>query len=72
VTGPFEFTKLSAQIEMLMQRSRMSSLDDPSHIRTYQSKGTLQSAKDIVKARGLMGLYSGFHWHFSMRGLGPS
>jgi len=64
IACPFEFTKLSAQIEMLMQRSRMSSLDDPSHIRTYQSKGTLQSAKDIVKARGLMGLYSGFHWHF--------
>ena len=63
--GPFEFTKLSAQIELLMLRSKRSSLDDPSHIRAYKHKGTLEVAKDIVRARGLPGLYSGFHLHFS-------
>jgi len=49
-----------------MLRSKRSSLDDPSHIRKYKHKGTLEGAKDIVKARGLLGLYSGFHLHFSM------
>ena len=48
-----------------MLRSKRSSLDDPSHIRKYKNKGTVQGAKDIVKARGLLGLYSGFHLHFS-------
>jgi solute carrier family 25 carnitine/acylcarnitine transporter 20/29 len=65
LAGPFEFTKLSAQIELLMLRSKRSSLDDPSHIRKYKNKGTWQGAKDIVKSRGLLGLYSGFHLHFS-------
>ncbi|KAH0613252.1 uncharacterized protein H6S33_009632 [Morchella sextelata] len=64
-SGPFEFTKLSSQIELLMARSRMASVDDPSHITKYQPKGTFQSASSIVKARGFGGLYSGFHLHFS-------
>lgn len=65
VTGPFEFTKLSAQIELLMLRSKRSSLDDPSHIVKFKHKGTLEVAKEIVRSRGLPGLYSGFHLHFS-------
>lgn len=64
-SGPFEFTKLSSQIELLMARSRMASVDDPSHITKYQPKGTFQSASSIVQARGFGGLYSGFHLHFS-------
>lgn len=48
-----------------MARSRMASVDDPSHIRKYQPGGTFQSASRIVKARGFAGLYSGFHLHFS-------
>lgn len=63
--GPFEFTKLSSQIELLMARSRMASVDDPSHIKKYQPGGTFQSASRIVRARGFAGLYSGFHLHFS-------
>ncbi|KAF8248297.1 mitochondrial carrier [Wilcoxina mikolae CBS 423.85] len=72
IACPFEFTKLSAQIELLMLRSKRSSLDDPSHIRKYKNKGTLQGAKDIVKARGLLGLYSGFHLHFVRDSLGTA
>jgi len=63
--GPFEFTKLSSQIELLMARSRMTSMDDPSHLARYEPKGTFQSAKSIVQNRGIGGLYSGFHLHFS-------
>ncbi|KAA8895480.1 mitochondrial carrier domain-containing protein [Sphaerosporella brunnea] len=72
IACPFEFTKLSAQIELLMLRSKRSSLDDPSHIRKYKNKGTWQGAKDIVKTRGLLGLYSGFHLHFIRDSLGTA
>ncbi|KAI5813393.1 mitochondrial carrier domain-containing protein [Pyronema omphalodes] len=72
IACPFEFTKLSAQIELLMQRSRRSSLDDPSHIRQYKRKGTFGQAIAIVKARGPLGLYSGFHYHFLRDTLGTA
>lgn len=72
LSGPFEFTKLSSQIELLMARSRMASVDDPSHIKKYQPGGTFQSASRIVGARGFAGLYSGFHLHFSRFKLGKS
>ncbi|KAI5840657.1 mitochondrial carrier domain-containing protein [Morchella snyderi] len=72
IACPFEFTKLSSQIELLMARSRMASVDDPSHITKYQPKGTFQSASSIVKARGFGGLYSGFHLHFIRDTLGTA
>jgi len=63
--GPFEFTKLSAQIEYLMSRSRVVSIDEPSTERVkYEAKGTAQAAQYIIRTRGLRGLYSGFHLHF--------
>lgn len=63
--GPFEFTKLSAQIEYLMSRSRAASMDEPSTDRVkYEAKGTAQAARYIIKTRGFRGLYSGFHLHF--------
>ncbi|PWW78733.1 mitochondrial carrier [Tuber magnatum] len=72
IACPFEFTKLSSQIELLMARSRMASVDDPSHITRYQPKGTFQSAKSIVQNRGIGGLYSGFHLHFIRDTLGTA
>jgi hypothetical protein len=30
---------------------------------SYQNKGTFKTAKNIVKHRGFMGLYSGFNLH---------
>ena len=64
--GPFEFTKLSAQIEYLMARSRAASMDDAASRNTvkYEAKGTAQAARYIIKMRGYRGLYSGFHLHF--------
>ena len=62
IACPFELTKLSAQISVLMARSKTTSIDDP--VRTsYQQKGTFSTAKNIVLHRGVMGLYSGFHLH---------
>ncbi|TGZ77445.1 mitochondrial carrier [Ascodesmis nigricans] len=73
IACPFEFTKLSAQIELLMLRSKRSSIDDPTHRpKDYVRKGTIQSAKDIIKARGPMGLYSGFHLHLMRDSLGTA
>jgi len=32
---------------------------------SYQNKGTFQTAKNIIKHRGIAGLYSGFNLHLS-------
>lgn len=69
-TGPFELTKLSAQVSVLMAESNKHSLSDPSSSKmvrevaaSYQNKGTFKTAMNIVKYRGIMGLYSGFSLH---------
>ncbi|MCJ1355089.1 MAG: hypothetical protein MMC33_005080 [Icmadophila ericetorum] len=59
---PFELTKLSAQISVLMADKTPANVD-PTVRRSYQHKGTFKTAKNIVKHRGVMGLYSGFHLH---------
>lgn len=64
IACPFEFTKLSAQIGLLMHRSHRSSMGEPSHIRKYEAKGTFQGAKGIIQMRGFLGLYSGWRLHF--------
>ena len=63
--GPFELTKLSAQISVLMARNStgQGSGGDDSIRRDGQSKGTFRTAAHIIKQRGLLGLYSGFHLH---------
>lgn len=66
--GPFELTKLSAQVSVLMADSTgASSVSDPLNGRSvaasYQNKGTFKTAKNIVKHRGIAGLYSGFNLH---------
>ena len=62
IPGPFELTKLSAQISELMAKSSTSSVDDPVR-RSYQQKGTFRTARTIVQHRGFRGLYSGFSYH---------
>ncbi|KAL9056977.1 MAG: hypothetical protein Q9206_002542 [Seirophora lacunosa] len=58
IACPFELTKLSAQIAVLMADRNKSSVTDP--IRSsYQQRGTLSTAKNIILHRGVMGLYSG-------------
>jgi len=65
--GPFELTKLSAQVSVLMADRKMSGVSEPKDRRaiaaTYQNKGTFKTAKNIVKHRGLAGLYSGLNLH---------
>ena len=60
--GPFELTKLSAQISVLMADKTPANVD-PTVRKSYQHKGTFKTARNIVLHRGVMGLYSGFHLH---------
>jgi hypothetical protein len=65
--GPFELTKLSAQVSVLMADRIPTSVADPkiqdSVAASYQNKSTYQTAKNIVRHRGISGLYSGFGLH---------
>ncbi|KIN05555.1 hypothetical protein OIDMADRAFT_153815 [Oidiodendron maius Zn] len=67
VACPFELTKLSAQVSVLMADRNNSSVSEPNLTRapasSYATQGTLQTAKNIVKNQGVMGLYSGFRLH---------
>ncbi|KAL8873215.1 MAG: hypothetical protein Q9174_001279 [Haloplaca sp. 1 TL-2023] len=62
IACPFELTKTSAQISVLMAKSNTSSMDDPVRL-SYQQKGTFSTVKNIVTHRGFLGLYSGFGFH---------
>lgn len=67
-TGPFELTKLSAQVSVLMAGNTVhSSVSDPTGgsnvAASYQNKGTWKTAKNIIHNRGIGGLYSGFSLH---------
>jgi len=83
IACPFELTKLSAQVSVLMADRTTSSLSEPSHsygtsqsyrtvAASYQNKGTWKTAKNIVKHRGMSGLYSGFTLHLLRDTLGTA
>jgi hypothetical protein len=61
--GPFELTKLSAQISVLMADTKDSDHKNDAIRKSYQNLGTLRTARKLVENRGYMGLYSGFHLH---------
>jgi len=50
-----------------MAERNSSSVSEPKEGRavaaSYQNKGTFKTAKNIIKHRGLAGLYSGFNLH---------
>lgn len=70
-TGPFELTKLNAQIAVLMERGvdKHNSFECPEAKTSSSGKkaaptaGTFRTAKMIIRQRGVLGLYSGFHLH---------
>ncbi|TAQ88086.1 hypothetical protein B7494_g3612 [Chlorociboria aeruginascens] len=76
VACPFELTKLSAQVSVLMADRKNSSVTEPelasrnATAASYQNKGTFKTAKNIVKHRGFAGLYSGFNLHLLRDTLG--
>lgn len=61
--GPFELTKLSAQISQLMANRNDGGGKNEAIRKSYQNLGTFRTAQNIVRHRGWSGLYSGFHLH---------
>ncbi|PQE17759.1 mitochondrial carrier protein [Rutstroemia sp. NJR-2017a BVV2] len=76
VACPFELTKLSAQVSVLMAARKQTSLSEPigttNVASSYQNKGTFKTAMNIVKHRGVAGLYSGFNLHLLRDTLGTA
>lgn len=62
-TGPFELTKLSAQISVLMADRNDGCKQNDAIRKSYQNLGTLKTAQNLIRHRGWTGLYSGFHLH---------
>jgi hypothetical protein len=62
-TGPFELTKLSAQISVLMADRNDGGAKNDAIRKSYQNLGTFKTAQNLIKHRGWRGLYSGFHLH---------
>ncbi|KAF2872590.1 mitochondrial carrier domain-containing protein [Massariosphaeria phaeospora] len=63
IACPFELTKLSAQISKLMADRKDGDGKNEALRKSYQNLGTFRTAQNLVKHRGWMGLYSGFHLH---------
>jgi hypothetical protein len=61
--GPFELTKLSAQISVLMADRNDGCQKNDAIRKSYQNLGTFKTAQNLVRHRGWTGLYSGFHLH---------
>ncbi|KAI4127150.1 MAG: hypothetical protein LQ347_004720 [Umbilicaria vellea] len=62
IACPFELTKNSAQISMLMVKKNHSVANEVV-LKSYEQKGTFKIARNIIKHRGIMGLYSGYQLH---------
>lgn len=64
--APFEITKIAAQTSEMMAKGNKSSMSDAlkDPIKSsYQQKGTIKTAMNILKLRGFLGLYAGFRIH---------
>lgn len=68
LSAPFEITKIAAQTSEMMAKGNRSSMSDALRDpikSSYQQKGTIKTAMNIVKLRGFLGLYAGFRIHIS-------
>ncbi|KAF2142424.1 uncharacterized protein K452DRAFT_226779 [Aplosporella prunicola CBS 121167] len=60
IACPFELTKISAQISELVPKSG----GKPNAIaQSYSNLGTIKTARNVIRLRGIGGLYSGWHYH---------
>lgn len=60
---PFELTKLSAQVSVLLAERAGNCKKSREVAKSYQNKGTLRTMANIIKHRGALGLYTGFRLH---------
>lgn len=63
---PFELSKLSAQVSVLLAERATDCKKSQEVAKSYQNKGTLRTMTNIVKHRGIFGLYTGFKLHLRM------
>lgn len=63
---PFELTKLSAQVSVLLAERGGGTKGSPSVAASYQNKGTFKTMANIIKHRGILGLYTGLSLHLRM------
>jgi hypothetical protein len=66
---PFELTKLSAQVSVLLAE-RTSCKRSLAVATSYQNKGTFKTMANIIKHRGTFGLYTGLRFHLLRDTLG--
>lgn len=66
--GPFELTKMSAQISVLAQSKEGNAKPNPISA-SYAELGTLRTAQNLVRQRGFGGLYAGVHYHLREFGM---
>ncbi|KAM5345733.1 hypothetical protein ACJ41O_011594 [Fusarium nematophilum] len=69
---PFELTKLSAQVSVLLAERGVSNKGSHAVAASYQNKGTLRTMANIIKHRGVLGLYTGFNLHLLRDTLGTA
>lgn len=60
---PFELTKLSAQVSVLLSERAGDCARSRAVAASYQNKGTLKTMGNIIKHRGVWGLYTGLNLH---------
>lgn len=63
---PFELTKLSAQVSVLLAERARDCKRSHAVATSYQNKGTLRTMANIIKHRGSFGLYTGFRLHLCL------
>ncbi|KAG6005027.1 hypothetical protein E4U21_000542 [Claviceps maximensis] len=70
IACPFELTKLSAQVSVLLADRAGTCQKSRAVASSYQNKGTLRTMANIIKHRGVLGLYTGFQLHLLRDTLG--
>ncbi|KAI0025656.1 mitochondrial carrier domain-containing protein [Xylariomycetidae sp. FL0641] len=70
IACPFELTKLSAQVSVLMANQKNPDPKKQAIAMSYHNKGTFKTLANIVKHRGYKGMYTGLNLHLLRDTLG--
>ncbi|KAI1781173.1 mitochondrial carrier domain-containing protein [Hypoxylon cercidicola] len=70
IACPFELTKLSAQVSVLMANQKNADPHKQAIALSYHNKGTFKTLANIVKHRGFGGMYTGLNLHLLRDTLG--
>ncbi|KAI4600617.1 hypothetical protein LQW54_010635 [Pestalotiopsis sp. IQ-011] len=70
IACPFELTKISAQVSVLMANQKNADPKCQEIAMSYHNKGTIMTLRNLVKHRGLSGMYTGLNLHLLRDTLG--